>query len=332
MILQKKQKVLSDFLLFFWFLIFATHLSLIWTAIYYPGSLALPLAKSFSLIHGPLLFIYTQSLFRQRLSFQHFLHFLPFLIISLLAVVLDNLIGLTWEAFLLFSKSISLIAYPLYVLVWLNKNLEALKQNRADNFFLDSHWMKRLCWIFILYALLGVLHVLGDLLLQLEFSILIDLVFYVGIITMIGYYGLRFQVVFEAFEPEEIRQKAYVNSPLSSAEIELKKQKVQAFFEERQDYLQPDFSLGRLSEKLGIPRHHLSELINQEMESSFYDLVNESRIRHAIQLMKSGKDKAITLEALGYDCGFNTKSAFYHHFKQITGKTPGQFRKEIRPD
>ena len=104
MILQKKHKVLSDFLLFFWFLMFATHLSLIWTAIYYPGSLALPLAKSFSLIHGPLLFIYTESLFRQRLSFQHFLHFLPFLIISLLAVVLGNLIGLTWEAFLLFSK------------------------------------------------------------------------------------------------------------------------------------------------------------------------------------------------------------------------------------
>ena len=139
-------------------------------------------------------------------------------------------------------------------------------------------------------------------------------------------------MVIEAFDAGESKRKAYVTSPLASQEVESKKQKIQQFFADSQDYLKPDFSLTILSKKLAIPRHHLSELINQEMGSSFYDLVNEHRIKHAIQLMKAGKDANITLEALGYDCGFNTKSAFYHHFKQFTGKTPGQFRKEIRPD
>ncbi|MEM8887181.1 MAG: helix-turn-helix domain-containing protein [Bacteroidota bacterium] len=332
LILQKKQKSLSDFVLFFWFLMFALHLALIWAAIYYPDSPTIPLAKSFGLIHGPLLYIYTQSLSKERFSIPHLLHLLPFFCVSLVSLFISPQEGLGWEVILLISKSLSLIAYPLYVLFWLRKNLEGFKQSRADNFLLDSLWIKRLCWIFIIYALLGILHVLVDLIFELEFSILIDLIFYVGIISIIGYYGLRFQVVFEAYEVGESLHKSYANSPLSSKEMELKKREVKKFFAERKDYLEPDFSLTKLSEKLDIPRHHLSELINQEMGSSFYDLVNERRIGHAIELMKAGKDMAITLEALGYDCGFNTKSAFYHHFKQFTGKTPGQFRKEIRSD
>jgi len=332
LILQKKQKSLSDFVLLFWFLMFASHLALIWTAIYYPESPAIPLAKSFSLIHGPLLYIYTQSLSKARLSISQLPHLLPFISISLISLIISPQGGLEWELLLLIGKSLSLFAYPIYVLFWLRKNLEDFKQSRADNFLLDSLWIKRLCWIFIIYALLGLIHVLAELIFQLQFSILMDLIFYVGIISMIGYFGLRFQVVFEALEVGESSHKSYANSPLSTKEIDLKKQQVEKFFAERKDYLEPDFSLSKLSEKLDIPRHHLSELINQKMGSSFYDLVNERRIRHAIELMKAGKDTAITLEALGYDCGFNTKSAFYHHFKDFTGKTPGQFRKEIRSD
>lgn len=311
---------------------FATHLALIWTALYYPESSALALAKSFSLIHGPILFIYTQSLFKQKLSPIHLFHLLPFLCTSLVSLFIINQAAMIWEIFLLIAKSLSLIGYPLFVLFWLKKNLEFLKQNRADNFLLDSLWMKRLSWIFILYAALGILHVLADILFQVQFSILIDLIFYVGIITMIGYYGLRYQVVFEVLDIGEHKPKAYGTSPLSSKGIETKTQMIEGFFLEREDYLQADFSLTLLSEKLNIPRHHLSELINQKMGRSFYDLVNERRIRYAVEMIKEGKDRSITLEALGYDCGFNTKSAFYHHFKHFTGKTPGQYRKEIRPD
>ena len=69
------------------------------------------------------------------------------------------------------------------------------------------------------------------------------------------------------------------------------------------------------------------------MNSTFYDLVNRRRIDYALHRIQNTEDsEALTLEALGYESGFNTKSAFYRHFKFYTGKTPGQAKKEKRPD
>jgi len=65
------------------------------------------------------------------------------------------------------------------------------------------------------------------------------------------------------------------------------------------------------------------------MGTTFYDIVNAKRIQHAIHRLTEGSAKSITLEGLGYECGFSTKSAFFHHFKHFTGKTPGKFRSEL---
>ena len=72
--------------------------------------------------------------------------------------------------------------------------------------------------------------------------------------------------------------------------------------------------------------------MNAGMGRTFYDVVNGKRIEYAIERLRDQSDGQITMEGLGYDAGFSTKSAFYHHFKAHTGKTPGQFKGEIRPD
>ena len=41
------------------------------------------------------------------------------------------------------------------------------------------------------------------------------------------------------------------------------------FFENTDEYLTPSFSLAMLSEKLEIPRHHLSEIINLKKSNRF---------------------------------------------------------------
>ena len=107
---------------------------------------------------------------------------------------------------------------------------------------------------------------------------------------------------------------------------------IEQFFQENSAYLNPKFSLSHLSQVTKIQKHHLSQVINLKMNTGFYELVNSKRIDYAIELMSRKDRDEVTIEGLGYECGFNSKSVFFENFKKHTGKTPGNFRKEISLD
>lgn len=94
-------------------------------------------------------------------------------------------------------------------------------------------------------------------------------------------------------------------------------------------YKDPNLNLEYLSDRLSISRYQLSQLINEELNQNFYDLINEKRVEAAISQMNSGDSGHLTLSALGFEVGFNSKSSFYRAFKKKTGITPAAFRKQL---
>ncbi|GEM_PF-4068324 len=104
---------------------------------------------------------------------------------------------------------------------------------------------------------------------------------------------------------------------------------LQHLLTEERVYTNPGLSLEDLSNELGITRYQLSQLINEELHQNFYELINEKRVEEAISLMESDSDAHLTLSALGFEVGFNSKSSFYRAFKKKTGLTPAAFRKQL---
>lgn len=94
--------------------------------------------------------------------------------------------------------------------------------------------------------------------------------------------------------------------------------------EENRHYLDPDLTLPVLAEKTSFFRNELSEIINSCSGTSFYHFVNSYRIEYFKTLLTETGNSNI-LE-LAYESGFNSKSAFYSAFKQITGITPRQYK------
>ncbi len=92
-------------------------------------------------------------------------------------------------------------------------------------------------------------------------------------------------------------------------------------------YLKSDVTASRISEELSITNHELSQLLNVELNTSFYDLINEYRIEHAKRMLLSKEYRDAKIIHIALDSGFSNKSSFLRNFKKSTQLTPTVFKK-----
>lgn len=98
--------------------------------------------------------------------------------------------------------------------------------------------------------------------------------------------------------------------------------------EEVRLYLDPTLSLGVLAKAVGSNKSYVSEYINRN-GSTFYDYVNEYRIRHACQLFDQAPEKGrMTIQDVAAQSGFNSLSSFNRYFYKLVGTTPTAYLKE----
>lgn len=90
-------------------------------------------------------------------------------------------------------------------------------------------------------------------------------------------------------------------------------------------YKDPELSLDMLADIMNVNRHVLSKAINVVTEKNFSQFVNDYRVKEAIRLL-SIPHKTIYMGELYEQVGFNSRSAFYRIFKQVTGLSPREFR------
>ena len=94
-------------------------------------------------------------------------------------------------------------------------------------------------------------------------------------------------------------------------------------------YKDPQIKLVDLANKIEEAPYLLSHAINQETSATFNDFINHMRVEEAAHLIAEGKYSHLTLEAIGYEVGFNSRSSFYNAFKKLKNNTPASFKKTI---
>ncbi|SEQ35607.1 AraC family transcriptional regulator [Neolewinella agarilytica] len=119
----------------------------------------------------------------------------------------------------------------------------------------------------------------------------------------------------------------YGDRKIEATEAEDLLQRCQTLMETEQPYLDRGFKLVDLAKAVDSTPHQISQLLNDNAGQSFAAFINAYRVKHAQRSILT--EDHLTLEAIGEESGFGSKSAFYSAFKEETGTTPARYRKQL---
>ena len=368
LIIVKKDKSKSDFILLIWMILNAAHLSLFHLtsaeAIYdYPHLLGLQFP--FPLIHGVLLYYYVSTVTNQLPKKKGiiFLHLLPSILTYIYLIQFFKFSAeekieifrsggqdyLGFQQVLLFTVFLSGIVYVIWTSYILRKHKKRIRNEFSNIEDINLNWLRLLTyglgavWIVVIFTE-------NDGLIHACISIFV---------IIVGFFGIQQKNIFNTFErkatidsaiaeevlkeelPEKELEKAeelmvikekYTSSGLSEKKLDEYYAKLNKIITIDKVYTNPDLSLSELASNLDINANYLSQIINKKESKTFYDYINGYRVDEFKRLIAIPKNRQFTLLAVAYDCGFNSKSSFNRYFKKITGLTPSQYVKPLNSE
>jgi len=306
--------------------------------------------------YGPLLLLYAKWMTTEKPRFDtrylwHFAPFMVFLIASLVFMnqrVMQGTDGfLVRDRFVSFrivyaiTFFVSITAYSIATFVVINRHQKRLKQLVSySTGRITLQWLLGLSITF--YAGYVIMFIFGGVDIMTGFMPFdpyeISFIGLTILTFLFGVFGFNQPVIFEEVvryaengESENIPEDPikYQRSGLKKKDIKGYVEKVDHHMMVSKPYLDRELTIYDLSRQLQIPRHILSEIINEHIGKNFYNLVNDYRVNEVKKRLESDEYKHLTILAIAFDSGFNSKSSLNTIFKEKTGSTPSEYLKTI---
>ena len=344
-LVTKKPPVLSNRILAVW--LFLISLDMILALIVFKID-SIFLFTTVPFAYGPLLYFYIHSLMHDNLQIKKrfILHFIPFVIFFILSLnfrklyITNTATFLEKDAYTVFrliygvAIFVSVCGYSIISYLSIRKYQKDLKNlssfTSGDN---TLNWLKIITVLFItayiLMFITGGIQIFGRM-----DTFKPTIVSYVGLTVfafLISFYGIRQPVLFGWVLEDDEKQESgrYERSGLSDTDSKEYLIRLQNYLQKEKPYINSELTIYDLSNELGISRHHLTQVINEKLHKNFYTLINDYRLEEVKKRLQSPKYQNLTLLAIAYESGFNSKSTFNDFFKKTTGITPSQYKKTI---
>jgi len=182
----------------------------------------------------------------------------------------------------------------------------------------------------VLVALVALVH-LGQALRLLppptrgQFHEVVPLLMTAGLLTLGGFGFVR--ALAHQAGPAGPHRARYRKSSLDGDTAREALARLDALMTTGKAFRDPALTLDGLAEKLSLPRHQLSQLLNQHLGTPLVDYLSHLRVEDAKTGLLDPANDAYTIEAVARDAGFASRSAFYAAFRQATGQTPTAYRR-----
>ncbi len=264
---------------------------------------------------GPLLYLFVRSEFVKDRKIEKYdvLHLLPLVIVIVIAVKMPywehrslwrNLIGLIywqWFAYLIVTG---------YVMIPVFKSIGKKKEKKG----LNNVWLVS---VFVGISIIWFAYKTSRYTSYIVGAVSFSFVFYVSGLLIYKYSKIK--------KSESDGRKNAKQNLDEEFVTDLGKQ-MEVLLESDDFYKNPNLKMPDLASKLNTTPHLLSQYLNESLNKNFSQFINEHRVEEAVKLLSSSNK--LTVEAIAYDSGFNSVSAFYAAFKNKKGMTPAAYKKQ----
>ncbi len=310
------------------------------------------LENAIFLLYGPIFYFYVSFITaeKENLKRKDLLHFIPFIVFSLILTGIFIHIAVTGlenlkesedtKGEIIFS-AITNISFYLQVLVYIffsrkamNRYKKRILQSFSDIHKISCRWLSILIYVISFIWAATFFSTLCSIMFSETAAGITLNIFFVAVVIMffsIGYFILLMPDVYGKIH-SEIKEDSAKNEKYKKNFIEDKKKKeyiskINKALKEDKLYLESEITIKQFSESAGVPSHHLSQILNDAFGKNFYTFINESRVEYAAQLLS--ENPSANILSVCFQSGFNSKSVFNDVFKKFKGFTPSEFRERF---
>ncbi len=244
--------------------------------------------------------------------------------------------AVTNERYVYFGILIFTQLYSIFIIVYGVVAVRRFNKILADNFSNDNlslYWLKYIVYLYVaIIAMWTFATVMAS-----DYSVAVYNASVILAFSMFCYFVYKQEDMLEALRStgiayaDEECKGGDVAEGAASDDVQVAKDyhfaaNMERMFSEKEIYLDPTLNINELARQLGTNRTYISNYLNQQLHTTFYEYVNQWRIRRAKYMLEHTD---LTLDQIADKSGFNSQSSFRRYFAASTGATPSAYRKRL---
>lgn len=245
------------------------------------------------------------------------IHELPFILLPVLFIFTHNQIfyyaDVVWAAVYGFGAAV-------WAVLTIPKYHRLLKQRFSYEENINLNWLRYILLSFFIVLMLWIIDCL-----VINFDI--EAVYMLGSITIwmfICYFIYKHEsVINELSEPLIPEEESVVAIEDNMVRL---RESILYLFEKEQIYLNPQLRLSDVAAMANSNRTYVSRFFNDNHGKTFFEFVNDYRVKYAMTLLKTSDEK---LDVIAEQSGFSSRQSFHRVFSKMTGLTPEQYRSSV---
>lgn len=245
----------------------------------------------------------------------------------------------------IFTSVIMVSVFYIFLELAVKRYTRMLEENISDLENFDLSWIVSVLRLMLIFAIFWVVESFAQKTYfvhkEAELNFIIDILYciFCSLVVLLVTRKLIYQKIYlPKAETADLLSENDFRQNRTAYHVNKITQNIDSIIKEKEYFLDKQLTLDSLVTQIGTNRQYISNYINKEKHSTFYDYINAFRLQRAVELLeglKTGNEDLKTTNNLSIDeisqmAGFSNYSTFFRAFKKKYNMSPSKYIQRLQ--